>query len=466
CRTCGWIYDPAEGDPDSGIAPGTRFEDIPEDWMCPLCGVTKADFEPFVPRARAPSAARPRRKATGAKPGGEDSIVIVGSGIAGWSAAEAIRARQADVPITLLCADTGNVYPKPALSMALRQGRRPEDLIEMRGEEKAAELNVQLLANTRVLSIKPEARRMLTSAGTIRFGKLVLATGANPIRVPVGGDAQEAIRSINNLEQYQSLIAELEQTSQRVLIMGAGLVGCELAEDLAAAGHQVTLSDLSERPMARLLPPAISAALMESWRPLGIRLLAGAPLAQVDADDARGLKASFSSGDPAHFDVIISAVGLRPNIELAKKAGLAVGRGLIVDARTMQTSCPGVYALGDCIEIDGHTQAYIEPIRRQSQALAASLAGQDAPFDAGRPVSVRVKTTRLPIQSCLPPGHEICWADWSVVTDAGAEQHHEYRQGDLLLGFALSGQCAAEAPALHQRVIEDVRRLVSTEEAA
>src|SRR6056297_833577 len=135
CTVCGWIYDEDEGDPDSGLAPGTRFEDIPDDWYCPLCGVTKADFMPLHEYAaqRAAAAGAPRPRAVHGGVGGSDSVVIVGAGIAGWTVAEQLRARDADRPITLISNDEAAAYTKPGLSMAISQGRAPEDLIERSG---------------------------------------------------------------------------------------------------------------------------------------------------------------------------------------------------------------------------------------------------------------------------------------------------------------------------------------------
>ena len=119
CRACGLIYDEAKGDADSGLAPGTRFEDIPDDWACPLCGVTKADFEPYEVTALERRAPAPRQTAG---PRGDAGVVIVGAGRAGWQMAQALRERDADVPITLVAACDASVYDKPLLSVALAKG--------------------------------------------------------------------------------------------------------------------------------------------------------------------------------------------------------------------------------------------------------------------------------------------------------------------------------------------------------
>jgi rubredoxin---NAD+ reductase len=124
CRACGLIYDEAKGDEDSGLAPGTRFADIPDDWACPLCGVTKADFEPYLHEeaVRQTRSAKPARAAAGARH--EQGTVIIGAGRAGWQMAEALRARDGAMPITLVTACNGDVYDKPMLSVAMARGRR------------------------------------------------------------------------------------------------------------------------------------------------------------------------------------------------------------------------------------------------------------------------------------------------------------------------------------------------------
>ncbi|HER33917.1 MAG TPA: pyridine nucleotide-disulfide oxidoreductase, partial [Halothiobacillaceae bacterium] len=201
CTVCGWIYDEDEGDPDSGLAPGTRFEDIPEDWYCPLCGVTKADFMPLHEYAaqRAAQTDAPRPRAARGGVGGPDAVVIVGAGIAGWTVAEELRARDPDRPITLISNDEAAAYTKPGLSMAIGQGRAPADLIEQSGPAKAAELGITLQANTAVISLNTDGKRLLTTRGPVHYGDLVLALGARQRFRAFDGDAVGRITRLNHL---------------------------------------------------------------------------------------------------------------------------------------------------------------------------------------------------------------------------------------------------------------------------
>jgi len=452
CTVCGWIYDEDEGDPDSGLAPGTRFEDIPDDWYCPLCGVTKADFVPLHEYAaqRAEQARddiRPRAARDGI--GGCDSVVIVGAGIAGWTVAEQIRARDPDRAITLISNDDAAAYTKPGLSMAISQGRAPADLVEQSGPSKAAELGITLAANTSVISVNTEGRRLLTTRGPIRYGELVLALGGRQRFRPFDGDAAGRITRLNHLAAYRRLRERLDGESRHVTLVGAGLIGVELAEDLTAGGHRVTVLDLGERMLDRLAPEPLGTELGEHMIAKGVDFRPGTSLARLD--HAEGcLRATLSNGGELMTDEVITAMGLVPNTDLASRADLATNRGIMVAAQTMQTSDPHVYAVGDCAEIDGHCYFYIEPIRRMATTAAAALCGESAPFEH-RPTAIRVKTPSLPIMLCPPDRDRVDFGRW--MPQAVPQGHrHDFLSRGRLAGYALSGKAVTENESLYRRL--------------
>ncbi|MBA4791121.1 MAG: FAD-dependent oxidoreductase [Rhizobiales bacterium] len=407
CRACGLVYDEGEGDPDGGLPPGTRFEDIPDDWECPVCGVTKADFEPYAgPRRReagpAP-AATPRPRHAG--------IVIVGAGIAGWSVAEAVRALDAEVPITLVTACGGDVYHKPELSVALGRALTPERLVRETGAQKAARLGVRLLGETFAMGLDPARRRLRTTRGTVAYAGLVLAQGATPVLPDVL--KPDLCWRINSLTAWSALHAALKPGS-RVAIVGAGMVGCELADDLARAGHRVTLLDMAALPLAGLLPEAAARRLAGALSAAGVTFKGGVGVTGL-ARDAEGLRLSTDAGDIC-ADQVISAIGLATDLRLARAAGLACDRGIVADPDTLRTSAPDVYALGDCVSLDGAPCRFIEPVAAQARVIAHGLLGRATSPYAHRAPVIRLKTRCLPllIEGAVRPGGE-----WRIIQDDG-----------------------------------------------
>ena len=397
CHACGWIYDEAEGDADSGLAPGTRFEDIPEDWACPLCGVTKADFSPYEApslealRARAESAAGQGVTSGRGTPG----VLIVGAGRAGWQMAEALRALDAQLPITLVSACAGDVYDKPLLSVAMARGLPAEALVKERGADAARRLGVRLLADTHAIHINRAQRQLRTTRGTLRYGELILAHGAQAA-LPAGLPAALCWR-INHLGAYQKLRAALGDAPKDVLIIGAGLIGSELANDLALGGHRITLLDVQAAPLARWPEEQAGGPLLAAWQGLPIRFLGCATVNAVVRDAQGRYRVDTACGQQIEADQVIVCSGLQTPPRLARSAGLAWQGGIAVDAATLRTSDPHIHALGDCISVNGQVSRFIEPIARQARTIAAAIAGGEAVPYEHRAAPVRVKTSSQPL---------------------------------------------------------------------
>ncbi len=236
CIVCGWIYDEAKGWPADGIAPGTKWEDVPEDWLCPDCLVTKADFEMIEITDEVVE--EPQVQET------IEPVVIIGSGHAGYQLASALRAQSADLQITLFTLDDGAIYSKPALSNALALGKDGHSLVRETALSWEKRLNIRVYAHTRVERIDRANKKLITSIGEYPFGRLVLATGASPIVIPMQGDTS-AVVSVNDLADYRRFRSMLEG-KQHVTLLGDGLIGCEFANDLAAHGIKVTVVGLGQ----------------------------------------------------------------------------------------------------------------------------------------------------------------------------------------------------------------------------
>lgn len=394
CDACGYIYDEAVGDLDSGLAAGTRFEDIPDDWSCPLCGVTKGDFTLYEAPSIEALRARGRSAAPVAVRGGTPGVVIVGGGRAGWQMAEALRALDAALPITLVSACAADVYDKPLLSVAMARHLAPARLVKETGADTAKRLGVRLLAHTDAVRICPETQSLRTTRGTLRYDRLVLAHGAQAALPPALPAA--LCWRINHLGAYQRLRAALGDSAKDVVIVGAGLIGSELANDLALGGHRITLLDVMPAPLARWQADAAGAQLLDAWQDLPIRFVGGVQVASVEKIGEK-VRITTACGRKFAADQVIAAAGLTTPPRLAQSASLAWDGGIAVDAATLQTSDPRIHALGDCITIAGQASRYIEPIARQARTIAAHLCGRDpVPYEA-KPAVVRVKTTSHPM---------------------------------------------------------------------
>jgi rubredoxin---NAD+ reductase len=421
CRACGLIYDEKDGDPDSGLLPGTRFEDIPEDWFCPLCGVTKADFEPYTPRSAvaAPtvSIAKPRR--TG--------IVIVGAGIAGWSAAAAIRALDMQVPITLVTGCSGDVYNKPELSVALGRKLSPSDLTRETGAAASARLDVRLMADTFAIGLSAARHSLRTTRGSLPFSSLVLAQGARPALL--ASFSPKLCWHVNNLESWSGLQRVLSTGSQRVAIIGAGMIGCEIAEDIARAGHSVTLIGAGSRPLEPLLPELAGRRVETGLATLGIRFLGGMLVSKLERVESGKLQIRTRGGMLIEADQVISATGLVVDSRLVKSAGLEFDSGIAVDPCTLQTSAADIYALGDCASIGGAPYRFVEPIYRQAEAIAHSILRRSHPGYVHESPVIRLKTGSAKV---VIRGMPSVQGDWRVIENNDARLRLEQWQNGVL----------------------------------
>ena len=395
CRACGLIYDESQGDEDSGLAAGTRFADIPENWACPLCGVTKADFELYVDEPVIGKRAGARPVSASKRSVG---TVIVGAGRAGWQIAQALRAQDAAMPITMVTACNGDVYDKPLLSVAMARGVALDQLPREAGALAAQRLSIRLLAHTQAIRITPTSCQLRTSRGTLRYQHLVLAHGAEPCAMPQYPAA--LCWRINHLQAYAKFRAALSSSGggMSIAVIGAGLVGCELANDLALGGYTVTLLDVAMRPLASVLSAEQSAQLLAAWQKLPVCFIGNAQISTVESTQAAGEKKIMTvAGQEFCVDHVVVATGLQTPSRLAQSAGLAWNNGINVHAQTLATNIPNIHALGDCIAIDGQVSRYIEPIGRQASIIAARITDQPfAPYVNAR-VPLRIKTTSLPL---------------------------------------------------------------------
>lgn len=363
----------------------------------------------------------------------EAGTVIIGTGHAGYTLAREYRKLAPDAPLTLMSSDDGAAYYKPNLSKALADGKDAEALVMKSAEAQAELLKCRVLADTPVTSIDPDSQSVTTDTDRISYSKLVLAVGASQRRCPVDGDGIGGILHVNNLAQYRVFRSRLRDGCH-VVILGAGLIGSEFANDLGANGYKVTLIDPLGWPLGRLVPEPLGLAIGDALQGLGVHLGLRQTATEVNRD-GDGFAVKTSHGATVQADVVMSAIGLVPNTELAQAAGLDCGRGIQVDD-ALQTSKSNIFALGDCAELPGgQILPYVLPITNSARTLAKTLAGE--PTKLALPaMPVIVKTPACPTVVCPPSTDE---GTWRIDGDSPNFEAVFESPAGKPLGFALTG---------------------------
>ena len=250
-------------------------------------------------------------------------IVIIGSGMAGYAVAREFRKLNPEQELLMICADDATNYAKPTLSNAFVANKAPEQIALGDAEKMATQLKMQIATHTCVKEIHAEQQQLTVikdgAESTQPYSQLVLAVGANPIRLAIAGDGSNDIQVVNNLDDYKTFRAKLEKRAdKRVVILGAGLIGCEFANDLQHTGHQATVIDLANQPLGRLLPAHVSSAFKENLEATGIHFVLGTTVEKVSKIENGDYVVTLANGQSLVADVVLSAIGLQPSISLAK----------------------------------------------------------------------------------------------------------------------------------------------------
>jgi len=373
-------------------------------------------------------------------------VVIIGTGLAGYNVAREFRKLDSDTPLLLITADDGRSYSKPMLSNGFGKNKEADGLSMAEPGAMAEQLKAEVRTHTRISGIDPGHKRLWIGEEAVAYRDLILAWGAETVRVPVEGDAAELIFPINDLEDYARFRAAAAG-KRRVLVLGAGLIGCEFANDLILGGYEIDLVAPCEHVMPTLLHPAAAAAVQAGLEGLGARFHLGPVLNRLQRT-AEGLEAHLSDGKVIPCDLVVSAIGLRPRVDLAAAAGLQINRGIMVD-RHLKTSHANIYALGDCAEVEGLNLLYVMPLMTCARALAQTLVGNATAVSYG-PMPVTVKTPVCPLVVSPPPrGTEGVWS----VEGEGANIKALCRDtSGRLLGYALTGSAVMEKLALNKEL--------------
>jgi len=373
---------------------------------------------------------------------GSSTIVIIGSGLAGYTLIREIRKLDKATPITLITREPGYFYSKPMLSTALASKKEASQLITTASEGMASQLGINILAQTDVSAIDTAAQKLQTSAGPISYGKLVLALGADQIRIPLEGNAVSEVHTVNDLEDYEKFRMAIAG-KKKVAILGAGLIGCEFANDLALGGYEIDVIDLAPQVLGRLLPEHAAKALQDKLSEAGVRWNFSTTVQTINRN-GDALEMQLANGHSISCDVALSAVGLKPRLDLANAAEIKTGVGIQVN-RHLETSSSNIYSLGDCAEVDGLVLPYVMPIMQAARALAPTLLGQVTALSYPA-MPVMVKTPALP--TVVSPPAKGADGQWKTTTiEGGIEARFEAPDGKLL-GFALMGAATSQRATL------------------
>jgi rubredoxin-NAD+ reductase len=433
CIVCGWVYDEKVGDPDSGIAAGTRWEDIPDDWLCPDCGVGKEDFE-MIEKSEESDLPHHEEPASASN---EAAIVVIGTGLAGYGLVRELRKHDKDSPVIMITADDGRAYSKPMLSTGFTKNTDADALAQKDAGGMGEDLNASVWTLTKVTAIDTAAQIITIGdkETQVHYKKLVLALGADVIRPPVKGNAQDYIYSVNDLLDYDDFrTAVTKNNVKKVCIIGGGLIGCEFTNDLINGGIATETVDPLAYCLPTLLPEAAGKAVQAGLEAKGAKFHFGQLVTEVNKA-ADGLVVSLKNGDTINCDLVLSAVGVRPQIKLAQDAGITVNRGITTN-RLLETSAPNVYAMGDCAEVAGHVLVYVAPLMAQARALAKTLSGQNTEVSYPA-MPVTIKTPACPVT--VSPAPRDAAGNWEVEQDGLNVVARFVGSDGQLLGFALTG---------------------------
>jgi 3-phenylpropionate/trans-cinnamate dioxygenase ferredoxin reductase subunit len=300
------------------------------------------------------------------------TVVIIGAGLAGLRTAEALRSKGFDGELVLIGEETHLPYDRPPLSKHVLRGER--EPFFLRGEQEYAELRLDLRLGTSVLGLDVAAKQLQLPSGPMGFDQVVIATGATPRRLP--GSPGHVLRTLDDCRALSPVLVE----GNTIGIVGAGLIGCEVAASARAKGVEVHLVDILPAPLVRVLGPAVAARVAELHSEHGVHLHLGTGVASAAPD-----RLELSDGTVLEVDAVLEAMGVTPAVGWLEGSGVTVEDGVVCDA--VGQAAPGVFAVGDVARwADGlggsWRREHWTSAGEQAETVAAALMGEDVRHDA------------------------------------------------------------------------------------
>jgi len=383
--------------------------------------------------------------------------LVIGAGPAGTRCALRLAARLPGAEVTLAGAEPALPYDRVALSKYVAGGLEQEALITHSLADLTA-AGVTYRAGTAIASLDLASRRAVTASGkTVDYDWCVVATGSRAVRLPFPGADLPGVVPWRDLAESRAMLRAAREGGPAVVI-GGGLLGLEAAAGLAARGMRVTVLHAVGWPMERQLDTEAGALLADRLRGRGLKLLMNAKTEAIEGRD-RVEAVRLADGTRIPARLVVMAVGVRPNTDLARASGLAVGRGIVVDA-SMRTSDPRVLAIGECAEVEGRVVGLVAPALEQAEVAAATVAGEAAAWTA-RADAAALKVTGAAVWSA----GEVAPEDADAVTlRAGETYRGLWWRGSRLVGAVLYGDVAESG--FYLRLIASGEAVASRADAA
>ncbi|BFL69959.1 rubredoxin reductase RubB [Moraxella osloensis] len=423
-------------------------------------------------------------------------VIIIGSGMAGYTLARELRKLTTSLPIVMVCQDSGDSYAKPTLSNAYAQNKLADSIANASAAKMAETLDLTLLNFHQVTDINADeqfivVRSLVNEASqiTLAYRDLVLATGAHSRLLPNIAVNHQTIFAVNHLDEYKSFQQRLNTLKSqksapvKVAIIGAGLIGCEFANDLIGqntdnqtADITVAVFDKAARPLAQQLPSQAGIMLQDALTQSGVTFYLGTDITSITTNVNTNINTSDNATVTISFDrdkqsqtfeadIVLIAIGLVANTDLAASANIAIAssqhinptithlprtvqQGIKVDAY-LATSAKHIYAIGDCANVMGSYMPYVMPLMNQAKALAKTLADPNmAPTKVAYPaMPVTIKTPSLPLVVLPVSGQysddQLYWQT-TPTTDGMVMTAHPKDDSNSILGFVLAGKEAAK----------------------
>jgi NADPH-dependent 2,4-dienoyl-CoA reductase/sulfur reductase-like enzyme/nitrite reductase/ring-hydroxylating ferredoxin subunit len=311
-----------------------------------------------------------------------ERFVIVGGGAAGFAAAEMLRRRGFAGSVTMLSNDDATPVDRPNLSKDYLAGSAPEDWVPLRGDDWYAENKIDLRLKTEVTALDAKAKELTLGDGSkLKFDKLLLATGAEPVRLEIPGAGQKHVHTLRSLADCRTIIAQAKD-AKRAVVIGASFIGLETAASLRARDIEVHVVAPEKRPLERVFGPQLGDFIRALHEEHGVKFHLEDTVSAID-----GKRTTLKSGSTLDADLVVVGVGVRPRLALADKAGLGIDKGVTVD-EYMQTSAPDIYAAGDIARwpdtITGQRIRVEHWVvaERQGQIAALNMMGIRTPFNS------------------------------------------------------------------------------------